>query len=440
MKEYDNKLGWILVYTKIPICEVYNQGKIEYKVPTEAHGNSLQLQFKTFKDIDQACIFATMVAHGLSIQHSQMKGLKPSDLESALMAVNMLRPFADEMDLSMEQAMSEYCHAKRLVGSLDLAQMAKDYLDLPWINKSKLLLNVAIDQFLAEKRKQGLRNSTLHTLRHILQRLAEESGKKATIISITAAHVHKVIHKPDRLPQTKRTYYFSFRMFFTWLQRNCYLRPDLQTAMDQIKSVAIQKPLFQAATVGQSKQILRALSDSGDLQLTMAASLALFAGLRFDEIHHMHWNDIVPGESIRLPITYSACGKQRYVPLHPVLDAWLKPFYGRQGLLVGVAEPKRKIYSILRKIDADWRLSGLRQAYIIHRLSSCNNVHQVAMECGYSQPVMSHHFHHAPTKEEANHFFSLTPEACGIHDWPGKVRIYLDATPEFHKLNSKPAA
>jgi hypothetical protein len=81
-----------------------------------------------------------------------------------------------------------------------------------------------------------------------------------------------------------------------------------------------------------------------------------------------------------------------------------------------------------------WRRNGPRRSYASYRLAQTRDVLQTAEEDGHSAYILERDYKGLVTAAAAAEYFQLTPAACGIADWAGRVKDFLASHPSFAAL------
>jgi integrase len=167
------------------------------------------------------------------------------------------------------------------------------------------------------------------------------------------------------------------------------------------------------------------LSGTNDVETIHFLALQAFTGIRLGEIQRLSWDCVTPGAILVLPPEISQMRVGRVVPLLPVLDAWLRPFYGTRGPLVSSRNIPARTVQLFRKLGVPPKLNALRNSYCAYRLADTRSLERVAQETGRPLRMLGNPLRQPVTAAEAREFFSLTPEAAGIENWPRRVADYL---------------
>jgi hypothetical protein len=116
----------------------------------------------------------------------------------------------------------------------------------------------------------------------------------------------------------------------------------------------------------------------------------------------------------------------RQVPILPVLDAWLRPFYGTQGMVITSGTQRPSLLKLAQILGNRPTRHALRHSYGAYRHAETQNPMLTAQELGLSPGILQNHFILSVTVAAAREYFALTPEVVGITNWPEKAARYLN--------------
>lgn len=437
------RLGVTEGYISVPIYPTTNRDKPIWQVPRGRAGNGKRRSPATFRTLTEAEGYARKRARGL-LQDGEVFGrISAEGLKASALVAQWLQPFCAKLGIGLDQAVREYIAAKERASAGPLAGLVTEYLALPWVRKSRVPFDTAVDLFLAEKKSQGCRPQTLLTLRHTLKPLVSLVAN-APVGDITTAQLTDCIYQPprpnrkQRTARSNKTVYCSLNNFYTWLGRNGYLRSDRPSAMDAIEAPIVPKTPPEIITVPDAKKALQVAVRDTDPEYVLLLAIAMFSGIRTDESQQLHRRHVAPGECIRVTAKIAKTRKPRSVPIQPVLDAWMRPFYGRNGLVNSRKDPLLKVALVLKAEGILWKHDWLRHSYCSYRLAQTGDLRGTAQEDGHSIEVLVDKYLKMVSPSEAEAYFALTPEACGIHDWEQRVAAFIAQRGECHQRVTRP--
>jgi hypothetical protein len=154
--------------------------------------------------------------------------------------------------------------------------------------------------------------------------------------------------------------------------------------------------------------------------------MGLFSGIRQCELGRIEWKDITPGKWVATDSDDAKDRKtRRLVPMQPVLNAWLEPFYGLTGPVMPVKNIQDTASKLIRSLQLPWRRNGPRRSYASYRLAQTRDVIKTAEEDGHSAYILERDYKERVTRKAAGEYFRLTPKACGKANWAQMVADYL---------------
>jgi len=160
------------------------------------------------------------------------------------------------------------------------------------------------------------------------------------------------------------------------------------------------------------------------------------------ELEQLSWGSIYPGFGIEVPLQRDRPRPTGMRPLLPGLDAWLRPFYGARGPVISPRTLRLPLHSLPPWHGIQLKPGILRYTFQAYDIGRMGNVDRIARQLRVHKVLRRHPLFSQATEIQAWRFFSLTPEAVGIMDWPQRVAKYLKhrQVPCYQKLALPPAA
>lgn len=191
-----------------------------------------------------------------------------------------------------------------------------------------------------------------------------------------------------------------------------------------------QREAVEIYTPAEFTKLLQAALEN-DVDLIPALVVGGFCGLRPFEFHAeglqreplqweaFNWNDMllpVQGQKVRSKAT-------RDIPLHPVAQAWLKPFADLTGPIWAHKSAHSKKMIVLReKAEVKSVYDGYRHSYASYRIRQLKgNLAQLAAEMGNSPAEIVDSYKRNVTDAEAAAWFAQMPPA----DYAERIKAYL---------------
>jgi integrase len=295
---------------------------------------------------------------------------------------------------------------------------------------SRVLTGDAIDQFITSG-SITLKPAAFRTIQNILRKLETVTGN-IQISAVTTEHVSRIVFDPFMLNRTKQFHLVAIRRFLQWCRSQGYLPADHPTVADYL---IVRTPAFvrQILTPDELRQLLAAATH---VETRLGIAFHAFTGVRRLELQELSWENVTPGVHVHLTAQQTH-GLQRVVPISPVLDAWLRPFYGTDGAVISSASLPQKIRLVAQGAGINLKPNVFRNSYGSYRLADTKDFSRTAMEMGYNADRSWNPFVDALTSQ-ARQYFALTPEAVGITDWNLRVARHLMSRRE--KAGRKPPA
>jgi len=209
--------------------------------------------------------------------------------------------------------------------------------------------------------------------------------------------------------------------FFGWCHRRGFLAPNHPSPAASLITFPAEE--WRILTPRE----LRILLGSGaTVDLLVYGSIASFAGIWHRDLRRTEWHCFRQRKLIDL-MYREARDRARMIPLLPVLDAWLTPFYQQAGPVIDFSTPA-KFHRFARSRGVHIDQSTLQNSFAAYRWAMVGNVFQIAGETGASCSSIRNHYP-LTSSASAEDYFSLTPEKVGIPDWPAQAAKFLNSRP-----------
>ena len=426
--------------TTVPIFTVINGDHWGFQVPFYPNGPG-DRRLKTFADPDEAKLFASLVATGKSDALEILKGLTVERIGEVAEIAELLVPFCEKLGITLAAALKEYIAAKEIAGTQSLVEAMKDYLNQPWVTKSSMPLPEVIKEFLQAKRLRNCKPETLRKLFYVLNAFSRRIHGPP-LGEVTKPQIEKEIHSSKRKGRSNYTYYCELHGFFAWARRNGYLRPDLPTAMDTVEAPLFDKKDPDVIPPAIALRILRILNDP---ECILYLVICMFCGGRADELISVQGRNVAPSEFLGIDAKDAKKREDKRIKILPLLDQWLRPWYGREGFWFSIESIQAKIVKCIKAYNdelkaknsseppIEWKHNWLRHSYSAYRLHFTGDLIGTAEECDHDPATMARYYLVKVGVDKARQYFSITPEACGKADWEATVTAHLAQTPEVHK-------
>jgi len=251
-----------------------------------------------------------------------------------------------------------------------------------------------------------------------LKQLAANCGHQP-IGQVSSHQIGHLIGSNQRwAPRTRLQVLRHYKTFFHWARNQGHLPQHLPTAADLVNLhiPVLPPPIILAPGLGQ---LLRSTQDPDILMLTVCFA---FAGPLVAELERLGRGDIKPRQSILLN---GQRGEKRLVSMPPVLDAWLRPFYGYPDLPFLRPAALHKFRRWARSLNLRFLPRMLRNSFIAHLLEQSGDPYRTAHEAGLRAQFCEKCFISLVGRHGARNYFSYTPAKVGLPDWPRIVKEYM---------------
>jgi integrase len=182
----------------------------------------------------------------------------------------------------------------------------------------------------------------------------------------------------------------------------------------------LDKNLVPRSPEAEKARIILSVDQTSALMLHSTAddiralnALILFGGCRREEVEKMDWSHIdFENGHINITAEISKVRTERFAPINDTLKAWLLTIKNRRGAIVS-----RNLMRPLREV---WKAAGLypwpqdahRHSFISYRRTQVGDA-ITALEAGTSESIIKRHYKRPVSKEAAERFFAIRPDAAG---------------------------
>lgn len=257
----------------------------------------------------------------------------------------------------------------------------------------------AVDLFCNAKKNAGRRHRYIQKLSSLLGIFAQAHLDK---------HVHEVSQEDvsdwlsKRLALSTRKYdLITLRTFFQYAKLHGWCRVNPCEGMERITLEDRPPEIF---TVKECEQLLNATREKVKDMLPYLV-LALFCGIRPDEIRRLNWDDVdLKSGHVEIKGHKAKTRRRRLVTIPENAKAWLK--------LKGELPPKSftKKFKAMRESAklTKWPHDVLRHTAASMMLP-IYGPSKTAMELGHSEAVLFQHYREIVSKGEAEKFWAILP-------------------------------
>ena len=333
-------------------------------------------------------------------------------------AVEMLQP----LRVSITEVARQFVEAHRILGGISILQAAEFYAKhqaqelrrgaLQPITLPDLVVKY-LESVEGKKSKRYVEDLTSR-----LQRAAK--AFRSEIRDIRADDIDKWISNMDETGnRTKNNYRMAMVTLFSYARDKNHLLRGEKTEAEFVTRYDDKKD----GVIGiYSPQEFSTLLNYVDERFLPFVALGGFAGLRSIEILRLEWKDVWFHKGyIEVGRNKSKTATRRLAPICPALQQWLQPYAKKEGfVLPGIRDEihfgklfraaKHTLNDAKGKPRVEVVHNGLRHSFCSYRMALTKSAAQVALEAGNSPKMLFEHYRELVTEEEAEEWFSMTPE------------------------------
>jgi hypothetical protein len=346
--------------------------------------------------------------------------LKQVELENQGRAQRMvLSPLSDEQH---KEAVAAF---DKLGGTYSIAEAVDFFLSNHRAPSFTISLSDAATRYLGGRERDGLRDRSMKQLKSVLGQFTV-SMSDCLVHEVTPQKVEQYLRglrakdeiSPAKL-KTWNNYRNALNHFFLWAGES-----DLSTERPWIFRNPVSKVrIYSAKQVAEQREEIKT-TDPETLQLMLSTlmrwrggalvkcfALAYFAGIRPDgEMRRFaaRSDELINLKTgvIKIPASVSKTKEARQVNITPNLRKWLVAYDAAPVIPVNfdrLMKAARKHY----KLQHD----ETRHSFISYHVGLNRSVGDVALQAGNSESIVKKHYLNLHPKDEAEHFFSLVPDA-----------------------------
>jgi integrase len=299
-------------------------------------------------------------------------------------------------DFSLDAALDHYCK------HLDAA-------------KTSIPIMEAYDQFHAAKVKLNVSRKYLSSdVEGVIQRFAQ-SQKPKLVSEITTGDVAAYLDGLKVSAATVAGHHNKISVFLAWCSGTAKGKDKGKhyAATNAATGYAVPSYVTEEVGILTVKQAA-ALIGAASPEITAALAVALFAGIRIEEIRRMDWSHIdLKGRSIRLPKSITKTKKSRVVEISPNLYQWLKLNPKDQGPVSPSPQIWRNRLNDARNAAGitKWPHNAARHSCASYAYDLHQNAALVAAQLGHDVDVLESHYKGLVKRGEGKKYFAIKPTA-----------------------------
>ncbi len=201
-------------------------------------------------------------------------------------------------------------------------------------------------------------------------------------------------------------------VFFSWAKLNHLAKVNV---VEDVPAPKEPDPKCDTFTPDELRLILAACPDD----LLPFVTIQAFAGLRSAEVDRLDWKEIdFRRNMIRVDADKAKTGARRFIPMPPVLQAWLRPHAQLAGKVAPVNVNARlskfrgELATTKEKAKrVEWRHNALRHSFASYSLAKYEDAPKVALWCGHDVKTLLKHYRDLVAAEDAETWFSIMPDS-----------------------------
>lgn len=268
-------------------------------------------------------------------------------------------------------------------------------------------LDRAITECLASKETAGRRPKYVGSLSVVLTRFGQGRGQQA-ISAISSQDIETWINQPGSSSGSRATYLSRVNTLFSFAKRRGWIEAN---PCDRIERITQERGVPTILTNDQVRKAL-AFTQQEHPRFLAWLALALFAGVRPEELDQVTWDDVKwDSETLVIDAAASKVRRRRIVHLERAALDWLALAFNMNADLPVPQVSRRRWIRMLRDHLGfeDWPKDVLRHTAASHLLTLKKDAAAVALELGNSPQVLLTHYRELVTREQAAEFWAIRP-------------------------------
>jgi integrase len=382
-----------------------------YEAFAVADYGSGERRMRKFSDLRLAKAEALRIATALANQDGKVAALDYRDAS----ALVRLHDRIDPLGVSLEAGADVLATAAGLVGVHRIVEACRAFAQRHPASREKLPLAKTADDYHAAKEAQGRAKRHLQDIKVRLGRFVHDhpGSNLGDYTGPTIQAWLDGLRGTDGKPlsaQSRRNFATVLSGFFEHCRKRGLIvdNPVADVEREQVKGKG--DPEFY--TPEEAAKLLAASPS----RLVPALAIALFAGLRTAELCRLTWADLDFGQGhIALGADKAKTATRRLVPILPNLSEWLMD---HRADATGKVWPDT-IWNFTRAVTDAAKAAGVRRidngtrhSFVSYRVAATGDVAKTSLEAGNSAPMIFRHYRGLATKDAAEKFFGLRPDAA----------------------------
>jgi len=315
-----------------------------------------------------------------------------------------------------------------LKGRTSLSNTATFFMKHSGGRSHQLNVSEAIQKYLEDSEKQGLRETSLQDLRLRLGRFEKAFGSSlltdVTRYDVASWLADLTARSGTRLSALSRRHYkvvcgglFNYAVDREYLEDNPFQKKSRSRRKAEGEADEEMPEIISAKDVTKVMRAAEAYQcDTGAEgvdSMVPAFAVGFFAGIRTAELKRLAWeNADLAGERITVPPTVAKKRSVRYVDIEPNLLEWLTPYRRKRGPLTPRGGAWRYHFDAVRNEAGllRWPHNCMRHCFATFHLAKYRDRRRTELQLGHrSDDLLYAHYRALATKQEAEEYFNIMP-------------------------------
>lgn len=312
---------------------------------------------------------------------------------------------AAELGRSLDSVLVEFKEARDLLpADVSLVEASRFFARHGVGNVEKRGLSDVVESFIGQLNADNRSKRHVEDARARLHKLAASFA--SPIDEISQRDLQRWLNDLKVAGRTKNNFRGLLVTLFKFARAHGYLPSGLPTAAEGLGKAKEHSGEIGILTPEHMIKLLGVASE----RLIPLLAIGGFAGLRTAEILRLDWGEIDFNQShIEIKSGKSKTAQRRLAPLLPNLEAWLKPYRGRTGLVCPTNEVETERRELAKTLEIPWPNNALRHSYGSYRMATTDDAQKVSIEMGNSPNMIFRNYRKVVTKAEAAKWFEIRP-------------------------------
>ena len=322
-------------------------------------------------------------------------------------AQSALLPFAG---VGVDEACRDYARARKALNGAPLMDAVAAFQRHKPVKDDRNVAQLVASY--VEELDEHASRAYFNSLRRRLRRFARSFGERS-VNTISQDELEKWMRGLNVGKRTHNNERQVLVTFFNWCQTKRYLPRGVEHEAAQLK-VMHAPARVTIYTIDETARLMEQLT--ARTELVPYAAIGFFAGVRPAELARLRFEEALRWKhgDIEIRADQSKTGFRRLVPMTANLQAWLKPFATRHGL-IAPRQADDKLAAFAKHMGLPWPRDVMRHSYISYTVARTEQIGGVALWAGNSEGVVKTNYLEMVTKAEGEAYGGILPK------WPENV-------------------